>query len=245
YSFNFSNRFELNQEVLSSLKKLSKLWEYSEHVFHFSWYGISAGESALLSLLSRLVPSSKYSVVLKENLWLVFDEPDLYLHPEWQREFFNDLHNYLPKLFPDKKIQLFLTSHSPFLVSDLPKQNIILLDKDDDKCCKIVTESKLDKTFGANIHTLLSDAFFMNKGLIGEFAKVKIFELMAEINKLNNPQLTTVEAFKKRIEIIGEPMIRQKLYELLMSKVLSDDKARKRAFHQSELDKLNHQNSEE
>lgn len=246
YSLNFSDRFELNQEVLSSLIKLSKLWEYGEYLFHFSWHGISAGESALLSLLSRLVPSSRYSFVLKDNLWIVFDEPDLYLHPEWQREFFNDLHNYLPKLFPDKKIQLFLTSHSPFLISDLPKENIILLDKDEETgLSKIVTETKLDKTFGTNIHTLLADAFFMNKGLIGEFAKVKIFELMDEIKQLNNPQQSTVENYKKRIDIIGEPMIRQKLYELLLSKVAVDDNAKKREFLQSELDRLNHQNSEE
>lgn len=242
--FYSSFRFELSTEVLDSLNKLISLWEHGTFLFNFSWSGISVGESALLSLFSRLVPSSRFGFVLKENLWIIFDEGDLYLHPEWQREFFNDLHTYLPKLFPEKKIQLFLTSHSPFLVSDLPKENIILLDKNKQTGqCEIVTETKLDKTFGANIHTLLSDAFFLQKGLIGEFAKIKIFELMNEIEQLNDPDEPTIENYKQRIGIIGEPMIRQKFYELLLSKVAPDDNARRQAFLQQEMDKLNRQNN--
>jgi energy-coupling factor transporter ATP-binding protein EcfA2 len=242
--FYSSFRFELSPEVFESLNKLINLWEHGDFLFHFSWSGISVGESALLSLFSRLAPSSRNEFVLNENLWIAFDEGDLYLHPEWQREFFNDLHTYLPKLFPEKKIQLFLTSHSPFLVSDLPKENIILLDKNKQTgLCEVVTETKLDKTFGANIHTLLSDAFFLHKGLIGEFAKIKIFELMNEIEQLKDPDGPAIENYKQRIGIIGEPMIRQKLFELLLSKVAPDDNARRLAFLQQEMDKLNRQNN--
>lgn len=118
-----------------------------------------------------------------KKLLLTFDEPDLFLHPNWQKnlisEFMIIINKYINKKF--NSLHLILTSHSPFLLSDLPKENIIFLEKykkDEDKNqkegnCKIATPD-INQTFGANIHTLLSHGFFMENGLMGEFAKGKI-----------------------------------------------------------------------
>ena len=78
-------------------------------------------------------------------------------------------------MFPKKDIQILVTSHSPFIVSDLPNENVIFLTKEENKGNCVVKNSLNDmkKTFGANIHTLLSDSFFM-ESLMGEFAKSKI-----------------------------------------------------------------------
>ena len=71
-----------------------------------------------------------------------------------------------------KNLHIIIASHSPFILSDLPKENIIFLEEG-----KQVKPFKGKQTFGANIHTLLSDGFFMSDGLMGEFAKGKIEEI--------------------------------------------------------------------
>ncbi|MCT7649040.1 ATP-binding protein [Aliarcobacter butzleri] len=120
----------------------------------------------------------------KNDILIVLDEPDLTLHPNWQKRYINEMVNLLSN-FPEKKFHIVITSHSPFILSDIPKENVIFLEKyikDEDKeqkegNCKNVTKNMELKTFGANIHTLLSDGFFMSDGLMGEFAKNKIEEI--------------------------------------------------------------------
>ena len=68
----------------------------------------------LLRKLSRLTIAGDYRY--SNNYLLLIDEIDLYLHPEWQQEFISVLLNELEKQFPDKKIQLVFSTHSPLLL---------------------------------------------------------------------------------------------------------------------------------
>ena len=76
------------------------------------------------------------------------------------------------------------------------------------------------QTFGANIHTLLSDSFFMKDGLMGEFAKAKIDKAITLLNqdKLSEDDLKYCEQI---ISIIGEPIVKNQLQRMLDSKRLS------------------------
>lgn len=162
-----------------------------------------------------------------EKSILLLDEPDLTIHPIWQRNYLNDLIHFSKKI--GKKIHFIITSHSPFLISDLPKENVIFLEKykkDEDKNqkegnCKIATPD-INQTFGANIHTLLSNGFFMSDGLMGKFAKNKINEIKKFyelIQKLQNKgKIKNKNLWKKSYErrktrfgniqkIIGEPFL--------------------------------------
>jgi len=184
---------------------------------------LSYGEKVIFGqLLHIYVNTIKY-----DNVLYLFDEPDLSLHPDWQRKYLFELINLLSKI--KKNVHFILTTHSPFLLSDLPKQNIIFLDtyKEDDEevkngkqkvgNCKVV-DGLHDKkeTFGANIHTLLSDSFFMQDGLMGEFAKSKIQEIMDFLNdkKTINEISIKEENIKKVINSIGEPFLKQKLLDM-------------------------------
>jgi len=162
---------------------------------------------------------SIYDVIKKsDNTLIALDEPTLSLHPNWQKKYINELINLLQKV--EGSYYVILTSHSPFLLSDIPKQNIIFLDKDEDGNCKVVDGLKEKKqTFGANIHTLLSDSFFMEDGLMGEFAKGKIDEVIKLLNqdKLDEKELKYCEQI---ISIIGEPIVKNQLQRMLDSKRL-------------------------
>ena len=114
-----------------------------------------------------------------------------------------------------------ITTHSPFLLSDLPKENVIFLEKDryTEEC--INATNKIDiNPFGANIHSLLSHGFFMQDGLMGEFAKSKIEDV---INYLNDKESTIKnnDEAQKLLNIIGEPVIKNQLQKMLDSKRLS------------------------
>ena len=97
------------------------------------------------------------------------------------------------------------------------------------------------KTFGANIHTLLADSFFVTN-FIGEFAKKKIETLAAFLQSKNNKdgefdKLTS----QKTINLIGEPIIRNRLQDMYNSKfeIKNEDLRERRDRMERELDELN------
>lgn len=160
---------------------------------------LSSGEQLMLFYL--------YNIENSNNI-LVIDEVDLYLHPNWQKSFLSLIIDNIKK-----NKHIILSSHSPFILSDLPKENVIFL-KDGKQVDVNINP------FGANIHTLLSHGFFMKDGLMGEFAKGKIEDV---INYLNDKESTIKnnDEAQKLLNIIGEPVIKNQLQRMLDSKRLS------------------------
>jgi len=163
----------------------------------FSWWDLSMGEISLLNSFAKIqeLQDLNQKNKIKENVLITIDETEAYLNPQWQKEYLNKLIKGYSVLLKDYQLQFILTSHSPFVCSDLPKENIIFLDKNEDGTCKVVKDEELkslEKTFGQNIHTLLSNSFFLEGGLIGDFAKDKINEILDFYEK--------VKVRKKEIE---------------------------------------------
>ena len=186
-----------------------------------SYENLSSGEKTLFSQFVNLFTAIIES---KQKEYVLFlDEPDNTLHPQWQKEYINLLLEFLKANFQDKIFHCIITSHSPFLLSDIPKQNIIFLDKEENGNCKVLNHDEVlskKQTFGANIHTLLSDSFFMEDGLMGEFAKNKIQEIMDFLNNIKTIEKisTKEEHIKQVIESIGEPFLKQKLLDMYYTK---------------------------
>ncbi len=185
--------------------------------FHFDWFpNLSTGQENLLFQFSNfysLKLNRFANQKLKENIYIYIDEGENTLHPNWQKKYISYLLEFFNKNFT-QKVNFIFSSHSPFILSDLPKENVIFLDKyekNDDKVkngkqeignCKNVTKETKIETFGANIHTLLSDGFFMKDGLMGEFAKSKInkiIEFHKEVEK-NKKDKNKLEELKKEYE---------------------------------------------
>ncbi|MFS0873947.1 AAA family ATPase [Paenibacillus xylanilyticus] len=193
---------------------------------HFDWRDLSSGERALFNIISRFSSAinSPYSKIHKKShVLILIDEGELYLHPLWQRRLINDLIEYFSYSYCEKhrvNLQIILTSHSPFIISDLPNDHIVFLRRSDNK---IKTMDGLDdhkQTFAANINTLFSDAFFMSEGLIGEYAKKKINRLANYIVQSDTTSiLEHRETIEKLIELIGEPILRNKLRAMYLDKI--------------------------
>ncbi len=213
----FEQFIQIKTKDLSSL--VSK-WIKKERSFVLKYlrilnFEMSSGERALLDLVSRLYFASDMSSLipndgfkLQENVLLLIDEIDLYLHPEWQRRIISDLINEIKKHFPTNCFQLVITSHSPIVLSDIPRENCIFLRKTEGITFQVDRDLQ---TFGANIHTLYKDAFFIKNGLaMGAYAQEFIDKLISDISG----NIIDAEVDKK-ISIIGEPILKKKIQQLL------------------------------
>jgi hypothetical protein len=125
------------------------------------------------------------------------------------------------------KLNIIFLTHSPFILSDIPKQNVLFLDGGKTR------DFKQQNTFAANISTLLSDSFFIDNGLIGDFAIKKINEVIDFLNGQNNEM--KVEECKNIIQLIDEPILQKKLIELFSEKFPSEERLN---YLKKELERL-------
>jgi hypothetical protein len=198
---------------------------------NFYWRDLSSGEKAFLKILSRLYSLSDKILInpLKKDVLILFDEAEIYLHPNWQKQFIKLLLDVTPIMLTskDKKnvrsVHFIFASNSPFIITDIPSSNITFLKKESLKGT-IVIESLEERkqTFASNIHTLLSDSFFLHNGAIGDFAKAKINAII----EMLSGKFEIIEGYKEEIEatinLIGEPIIKTKLLQMLNDRLLAN-----------------------
>jgi predicted ATP-binding protein involved in virulence len=147
---------------------------------------MSSGERAMQNMFSWLVLMPELDEIMgmeRSNYTsklLLIDEIDLYAHPEWQRKIMSQLISTINKIEKEKPVQIVVSSHSPLILSDFPRQNIIYMNKSEGKTV-VVNSDNHKQSFGANIYTLLKEAFFLENGAVGEFAKKKIYEVYEEL----------------------------------------------------------------
>lgn len=216
---------KLSQATIGSLITLierfysvDKIGDYAEFYFSHVPLGessLSSGEYSLLSLFGRL-NDFRFDKT-KGDLFFLIDEAELALHPEWQRKFVDVFTEFTSEKFGNYKTQVLLTSHSPFILSDLPPHCVVLLKRNQEKPVTVDSLDNHTETFGANIHDLFTDSFFLQDGLMGEFARKKIDQLIKDIRDEQN--LISIEkyntTYKKRINIIGEQFLKTKITELI------------------------------
>ena len=224
---------EAYDQFLGLIKKSVYERKYSYVLKYIDIGGLrlASGERALLNFFSwiHMVPYFNYisnDVVesMRENVLLLIDEIDLYCHPLWQQKLLSYLIEEVKAEYSDKKVQIIFTTHSPIVLSDMPRSNVIFLKRENDRC-SIDEYGNHEETFGANIYKLFDDAFFLGrKGQIGEFARKKIQAIIDKIKpdtrnmeEVIYPSLTEEEvcSLEQQIALIGEKIIRDKLYEML------------------------------
>jgi hypothetical protein len=237
YNFGDVERYS-NSILIDFSTDFKSLIEGKQNVFNnptlisHDWSRLSSGMRAYLNLFSQLYSVSEKVKGTSKSLLICIDEGDLYLHPEWQKNFLNDLIWFVSSVFESTKVQMILTSHSPFLISDLPKENVILLDDNSNPSRQLNEES----SFGANIHQLFTKQFFLKNGSIGEFAKKKITALLKEIKEMSEEN---IGLYQKKIDMIGEPVLRFRLDDELKKRLKELSKETQIKWHELEISKLN------
>lgn len=168
--------------------------------------------STLIYHLINLNSTDRQRINIKYHIAnIIFDELELYFHPEMQRTLVNDILSNLKKidLLDIHAINMLFITHSPFILSDIPKQHMLMLCKDGTAAKDALSQ----QTFGANIFDMLKHSFFLKAGPMGELAQETINQT---INWLNNPKREISEKAYHRelIGLIGEPVLQMKLAEM-------------------------------
>lgn len=193
---------------------------------------VSSGEQSFLNLFSTLyyhasnifakIDIDQYNFHslkgIKEDILLMLDEGDNAFHPQWKKAYVKYLRELLPLIFKGFKIQVIITSHDPLTLSDIPKNNVVYLERVDGQTR--VGNSDFKRTFGANIADLLKDSFFIQDGQIGDFVADQIDKVIMDIRsgQISPDRRAEIE---RLITCIDEPVLKYKLAEML-SEVLGD-----------------------
>lgn len=217
-----TQNFKYIKTLHDSYKKCTQIVDF----LSFSW-GLSSGENLLLNQYGKLMHLLKYDsnkgkYYLPEdvnsdnsvsNAVIMLDEAEVSFHPEWQRIYFNAILEFIKANICSQEthVQLIIATHSPIILSDIPKQNTVFL-KRADNGSTICVEG--EETFAANIFSLYRNAFFLSESEIGAFAESKLCQLVANIHDLFNqedyPSETKKDELLQQIKLIGDPYIRRK-----------------------------------
>lgn len=109
----------------------------------FDITGLSSGEKQLfLRALSLKFLEVNNSVIL-------IDEPEISLHPEWQRKII-DVYESI-----GENNQFIIATHSPHIIGNIESKQLRVMKKDKDGI-KLVDNNELNETYGKNIGDILS-----------------------------------------------------------------------------------------
>lgn len=173
---------------------------------------LSSGELQMMHTLSthayhiRNIMSVKKDQIKYHNINMVFDEVEICFHPEYQRQFIMRLLamlNALCRFKQNYNFNIFVLTHSPFIISDIPSSNVLYME--DGKVTKVNTE-----TFGQNISILLNQNFFLDF-FVGDFAKQKINSLIDYLIAHKRGLGWNKETSKEFIKEIGDDFLKDHL----------------------------------
>lgn len=203
--------------VISKLPDLNGFFRFS---------GLSSGERQLAYTISNCM----YHLVNVNSSWddlyrdkdhramikyryvnVVFDEVELYYHPEMQRQFIHYLMQSLGSVsFKHLKgINIILATHSPFILSDIPLSNIMRLGDG---------ELSDSETYGANIIDILGSSFFLDS-TIGE----EVRQLLKRIATIYQQQWNPVAMddyrdnrsyYRQVIKRLGDPYLKDMMTKM-------------------------------
>lgn len=183
---------------------------------------MSSGQKQILYQLSSLmyhcvnlntvpVGETRY-----HNLNIILDEIEVCFHPEYQRMFISRMLEllcdtlHLNDIFG---IHIWLTTHSPFILSDIPEPLITYMKYGHRMTDEERTADGIMLPMAANVSDLLHQSFFLQQGFIGEFVRHKIKTLVQYLSGENNEDWTE-DGVKTFIKNISEPYISHQLKRL-------------------------------
>lgn len=210
-------------EFLAAFEK-TRLMEDGETIDNYITVdvrGMSSGEMAFLSMMARIDEQLKGRQKVGQII-LFLDEAETTLHPSWQQQLLRTLIWYVENFTNGLHVHLVFASHSPQLLSDIPKSNVVLLSRNEQP--QDQDEKPLLNTFGANIFDLYRLPFFLHDGPTGAFSNNLIDSMLTEIAKLIKKGSCRKENLSPRsrcvMEQCGDVVLRRYLESLSESSKL-------------------------
>ena len=202
--------------IFSNSTKLRKHNDSGEPI---PYMHLSSGERQFLSMMSTLtyhiknIKSVSLDRVRYNHINIILDEVEICFHPEYQRVLVERLVTVIKQLGlnRDCAFNIILTTHSPFILSDIVPDNILYLKKGLPYPIK-----KQDlQPFAANVNDILRRGFFLENGFVGEHAKKQILLLVKFLkSRKKEDGIWNDDSVDKFIAMIGEPLLHDTLLAL-------------------------------
>ncbi len=171
--------------------------------------GMSSGEKQMLQSASYLLYHIKNIENIRmdnyrnpyHHINIVMDEAELYFHPEYQRKLISNMIDLIAACHINsskiRSVNLIIATHSPFVLSDIPKNRILYLENGG----KI---NRDPQTFAANFHELLYNQFFIENtmGEVGMKAIQKIIDIYEKVcrKRQDDHYLNQLDYYRQRRE---------------------------------------------
>lgn len=190
---------------------------------------LSSGEQELLNLFSRLYDAIELKPEkfcnIGSSCFIMLDEAEIGFHPEWQRRYIKLIVDFLSNVLvkPGIHFQIIITTHSPILLSDIPGCCVTYLKKDKNG---VTHNAKQPESFASNVFRQYRNGFFMENGLVGEFASNKIEAI------LNRIETEDPSGLLNEINMIGDERIQM----FLIDKMAKKDSYSAEKFYRDKID---------
>ncbi len=177
----------------------------------FRLSSMSSGERQVLVAISYVLyhiknlQSVENSVfrVKYHHICVVFDEVELYFHPDYQRRFLSMLIESLSWANIDRRkirsVHILIATHSPFVLTDVLTERTLYLREG-------VREKVSAQTFGGNYYDLLDNSFFFKTNAIGEVS-AKAYKRWI----LKNDSADYGKLPDEVMDMIGDPFVKDYL----------------------------------
>ena len=184
------------------------------------------------------------------NINLFIDEIEACFHPEYQQKFIKLFLGMIrgQNLTEKCNFNIVIATHSPFILSDIPRQNVLYLEEG-----KLAKENgKMVNPFCGNVCDMLRHSFFLKTGFMGEWAKDMVNDLItylryegSETREEDYQYLFDWDRDKAKafISMIGEPILKGSLMNKY-AEVFGDQEDELLAWHKSEIEKLTKQRAQ-
>ena len=192
------------------------------------FWSLSSGERQIAYIISNFVYHvvninsvhynnvdvvAKLPLLKYKYINVIFDEIELYFHPDLQRRFLFLIVEALKTIHIEhiEGINILLVTHSPFVLSDLPKSNVLALSN--------TNEDVVGETFCANIQEMLGQNFFMEYSM-GKIAQKQVEEIFCIYNHIaGNEHVEISEEDWKRFSyvtsIVGDEYLHSSLSRVM------------------------------
>lgn len=173
--------------------------------------GLSSGAAALINQFSSIDMACEALLANGANkrLLLLIDEGDAFLHFGWQQHYIEYLDKTVSRLKRKfDSVQVVIASHSPFLMSDFPREYIFLLDGRDwiEDLLEGEAQHTPSASFGAPLDAVVRHVG--KTGTMGTFATRIIRELVKDIE-------AGIKVDPDRVGMIDDPIIRRQMVKVV------------------------------
>ena len=191
---------EIN-EIFENLSINVKVEDISQDGRNITLFTNSSGDEFDINELSSgekqlFLRTLAIKMLNPENSIILIDEPELSLHPKWQQRIV-DVYRKI-----GKNNQIIIATHSPHILGSVRKENIMLLDKNEDGKIVIKTGDELYDSYGQPTERILEDIMGLKTTRNQE-----IFDKLEKIREMVNEDKYETDDFKKEYgdlkEILG------------------------------------------